>query len=182
MLKQHLLKWDGCKLCTLHCNRDEIVFFRGTVPCDILFIGEGPGESENAIGKPFVGPAGKQLDLLIKTTFEDTDHDPSIGITNLVCCLPFVPGEDIKPPNATQITACSRRLEELINIAKPKLLVALGKVPAKYLDRLNTKLKIVKLTHPSWLLRLSSDEEHRYSLEFARFTVTLKTAWENRNG
>lgn len=55
---------DGCghHLCG---QATKVCLARGAVPCDILFIGEAPGQSEDALGKPFCGPAGKLLDQLI---------------------------------------------------------------------------------------------------------------------
>lgn len=56
----------GSELCGKPKNK--IVLARGQVPCDVLFIGEAPGASENIVGKPFVGPAGKLLDEIIEKT------------------------------------------------------------------------------------------------------------------
>ena len=49
----HVSRWHDCTACPLHQQRDQIVLARGTVPCDILFIGEAPGASEDVLGVPF---------------------------------------------------------------------------------------------------------------------------------
>lgn len=179
-LAEHRKAWKDCKQCNLCEFRDNVVLYRGIKPpCEILFIGEAPGESEDALGQPFIGPAGKQLDLLIKTTFEDLDPIPTYGMTNMVACIPFRPGEEIRQPNATQITACSSRLVEMIAIAQPKLIVLLGKISAKYIDRINDlSIPMCRLGHPSWIMRLAKDDESTFRLEHSRFTVTLLAAWE----
>ena len=54
LYERHKQRWaDGCgdRCCDL---AKRIVFARGTVPCDVLFLGEGPGESENIIGRTFI--------------------------------------------------------------------------------------------------------------------------------
>ena len=58
-------KWKDCRDCYLCETRNRIVFARGTIPADVLFLGEAPGESENVTGVPFDGPAGNLLDAII---------------------------------------------------------------------------------------------------------------------
>jgi uracil-DNA glycosylase family 4 len=59
-------KWgEGCGS-TQCAGANRVVLVRGSVPCDVLFIGEAPGQSEDVVGRPFVGPAGKLLDRIIE--------------------------------------------------------------------------------------------------------------------
>ncbi len=67
-LDQHIADWESCTRCPLHTTRRWVVLGRGTLPCDVLFVGEAPGNSENDIGKPFIGQAGKILDSLISAS------------------------------------------------------------------------------------------------------------------
>ena len=60
--QQHREKWRDCQSCLLNKCRNRVVMARGKLPSPILFIGEAPGESENVVGLPFVGPAGRLLD------------------------------------------------------------------------------------------------------------------------
>jgi uracil-DNA glycosylase len=62
----HVDDWKDCTRCPLHTVRSNVVLARGSIPCDILFVGEAPGRSEDALGKPFVGPAGILLDEMIE--------------------------------------------------------------------------------------------------------------------
>ncbi len=63
-LAQHVERWKDCDLCPLAQQRGRICLGRGLVPCDVLFVGEAPGASEDAVGQPFVGPAGDLLDRI----------------------------------------------------------------------------------------------------------------------
>lgn len=115
---EHVARWRDCQLCPLAQQRDNIVLARGTVPCDVLFVGEAPGVSEDALGLPFVGPAGQLLDQVVDRAlgsaalcatcggirFKDGDdwtcgrgharrdghggRDVSCAFTNLVACFP----------------------------------------------------------------------------------------------
>lgn len=58
-------KWGDCNRCHLCETREKIVIARGSVPADVLFIGEAPGEGEDSTGIPFIGPAGRLLDDII---------------------------------------------------------------------------------------------------------------------
>lgn len=65
-------RWKNCRLCDLYKNRTRgLVHVRGQIPADLVLIGEGPGESEDIIGYPFVGPAGKLLDEIMTTAKEE---------------------------------------------------------------------------------------------------------------
>lgn len=65
LLQEHRVRWAGGCGAEI-CSGATRVICRGTVPCDVLLIGEAPGESENALGKPFIGPAGKLLDRIVR--------------------------------------------------------------------------------------------------------------------
>jgi DNA polymerase len=85
-----MLQWDGlnaacsnCYECDLGRARQNIVIGRGSTSARVMFIGEGPGEQEDLQGLPFVGPAGKLLDLLLESLmFEQEDY----YIANVVKC------------------------------------------------------------------------------------------------
>lgn len=69
--KSHVAKWKDCDKCPLHLTRTSIVLAKGNVPCDVMFIGEAPGRSEDMLGRPFVGPAGILLDQMIERAMEE---------------------------------------------------------------------------------------------------------------
>lgn len=81
----HRRKWKNCQKCPLCRSRGKIVLARGKIPSPLLLVGESPGESENVIGRPFIGPAGKLLDRILKVA---VDGRVDYAITNLVACIP----------------------------------------------------------------------------------------------
>lgn len=123
--QEHYAKWSGCTACELHKGRGKIVLARGKVPCDILFIGEAPGESEDALGVPFIGPAGKLLDQIISKSGIESLY--RIAFTNLVACFPEEQKRDgTNAPPDKCIRACEQRLKEFVRIAQPKVIVNVG--------------------------------------------------------
>lgn len=151
-------KYQNCQKCELHKCRSKVVFARGRIPAEICFIGEAPGYSENALGEPFVGPAGKLLDQIVSESGADRYR---IVITNLVMCLPLGPvnGELIDPDH-DHITACRERLVEFVDLASPKLVVTIGRIAEEYLDktwkdriRFRDEIPIVNIVHPAWIIR-----------------------------
>jgi uracil-DNA glycosylase len=58
--------WHQCGRCELSRFRRRVCIAKGDVPCDFAFVGEGPGDSENLIGQPFMGPAGDLLDRIVR--------------------------------------------------------------------------------------------------------------------
>jgi DNA polymerase len=128
-------KWHGCTLCELHQVRRHIVLARGEVPCEVLFVGEAPGRSENKMGSPFVGPAGHRFDEIIEAAEARAGRRCSKAFCNLICCIPkdAETGQKTSQPPGYAIKACSPRLLEFVRICKPKLLVLVGVLSAKYI-------------------------------------------------
>lgn len=165
-------RWKNCQGCPLHELRNRVVHFRGIIPARILLIGEAPGESEDELGRPFVGKAGKLLDELLEAAgVEDGDF----CIVNTVGCIPkrLVDGRfEIGPPEKPEIRACSARLKELIEHVHPKLIVLLGNVAASSVDPFLPGLSIVqRLVHPSAIERGGRDP-----IQIKRFVLTLRQA------
>lgn len=105
-------------------KRRSLVLARGKVPCDVLFVGEAPGEIEDRRGRPFVGPAGQLLDELVARSVKPGLR---LAFTNLVCCVPR-DGESGKAaePAFDQIQACKERLEEFVALCRPRVVVCVG--------------------------------------------------------
>lgn len=121
--RDHVTAWNKCLKCKIGELAFKHVFARGTLPCDVLFIGEAPGKSEDVIGLPFVGPAGKVFETWV-------DNVPyTWAVTNLVSCRPTVAesGPNRQPTEAEQVN-CQPRLSEFIKLAKPRAIVFLGKL------------------------------------------------------
>ena len=133
LYQDHVKKWKNCQACDLCHGRGRIVLARGSIPCQVLFIGEAPGPSEDALGRPFIGPAGKELDRIIASVAIALGGLPSLAFTNLVACIPKDDdnnkfGEPPKPA----IEACAGRLNEFVRLCQPKLIVCVGKLAAKH--------------------------------------------------
>ena len=156
----HVKTWKECKQCSLHETRKNVVLCRGQIPCQVLFIGEAPGESEDTLGVPFIGPSGHLLNRIVS---ESLPKDISRAFTNLIGCIPRDHrGSKAKEPDQESIEACKPRLEDLIKIAQPKLIVCVGVFAKDYLNRgykhtvrYDPKIKTVEIAHPASILRSS---------------------------
>ena len=205
-LQAHKRRWENCRACPLHEGRKKVVLVRGKIPCDALFIGEGPGGNEDSLGSPFVGPAGKLLDRIVEDAMSGRPletkcpdcgrgvfrsssgavcaggHSGLLGesevairlaFTNLVACIPW--DEDrrkVRAPERDEIEACSDRLNELVQIARPRAIVTCGKVPTKYLvgqakfgdpwwlpDGDDGLVRFVEIVHPAAILQADKSQQ-----------------------
>jgi len=110
-----------CTRCELHRSRTEAVPGEGPTQAEIMFIGEGPGASEDKQGRPFVGASGKFLDQLLEQAgVTRTD----VFITNVVKCRP--PGNRDPLPDEVE-TCTSNYLQHQIEIVNPSIIVTLGR-------------------------------------------------------
>ena len=116
---------ENCKKCNLGSTRNKFVFGSGDPSADILLVGEAPGQEEDLQGEPFVGRAGKLLDKILKAI--GYTRDTNIFITNIVKCRP----PDNRDPLPSEVEDCSPYLNKQIELIKPKIIVALGKVAGK---------------------------------------------------
>lgn len=114
----------ACTACALHTGRTQEVFGVGVRTADLLLVGEGPGEQEDARGEPFVGAAGQLLDRMLAAIGHSRAE--TVYIANVVKCRP--PGN--RKPHADEAAACSGYLAAQIALIRPKLIVALGQVAA----------------------------------------------------
>lgn len=143
-------KWGGCVTCRIGTFAVRKAFLSGSKQPHFLFIGEGPGVSEDTLGEPFVGPAGRLLKkALVQAGFLHREY----ALTNLVLCRPSDgPKEPNRPPSFNEVQNCLERLNETIAILKPKTIVAVGLVPAGYLKRVSIEFKYA-IRHPAYVLR-----------------------------
>lgn len=119
-LKNICSRVNSCQKCRLSQTRTNAVPGDGNPDADVMFIGEGPGKSEDEKGVPFVGAAGKFLDELLA---EIGMNRSDVYITNVVKCRP--PGN--RDPQEDEIAVCWSYLEEQVKLIKPKLIVTLGR-------------------------------------------------------
>jgi uracil-DNA glycosylase len=184
----HCERWkEGCgaEICE---RAKRIVLARGSLPCDVLFIGEAPGESEDVLGRPFVGPAGKLQDRIVREALIRAGYAIAIPVeggkarggrggkdtgtlrlayTNLVGCIPRdEEGQKAGEPDDESVEACAPRLQEFVRIARPKLIVCVGRVARDWLDlkyhrhieldgdRTERQIPRVDVIHPAAILRV----------------------------
>ncbi len=115
-----------CQQCGLCKTRTNTVFGEGNSHARVMFIGEGPGRDEDELGRPFVGRAGQLLDKMlgsIKLTRND------VYIANVLKCRP--PGN--RDPEPDEAAACIGYLRAQVKLIKPKIIVCLGRISAKYI-------------------------------------------------
>lgn len=159
-LKQLEESVAACKLCpALTSCRTKTVFGEGTPIPRIAFFGEGPGEEEDATGRPFVGRAGELLTKMMQACTLERDD---VYILNTVKCRP--PGN--RNPEGDELANCRPYYEQQFNLLRPEYVVCLGAVSAQEL--LGTKLSVGRLRgtlhqyfaskvlvtyHPAYLLR-----------------------------
>ena len=170
--QRHKRKWSKCTSCELSTQRKRIVIARGSIPSDVLLIGEAPGASENVIGKPFVGPAGKLLDRIIIIGF---DGQVNYAITNLVACYPReAKMAGVNEPPEKCVVACYGRLQEFYEMVQPKVVVCIGKLAKKHAPKALVKCapqSIWNIMHPAAILRLDISQK---SLAIKRCIATLE--------
>ncbi len=177
------LDWDAfeadvasCTACGLCRSRNRTVPGVGDRRAEWLFVGEGPGEEEDAKGEPFVGQAGKLLDSMLAAL--GMGRDANVYIANVVKCRP----PNNRTPEPAEAEACRPYLERQIALIRPTLIVALGKSAASLL--LGTDATIASLRgrrhrygetplvvtyHPAYLLRNLPDKAKAWEdLVFAR--------------
>lgn len=124
---------QGCRACRLCERRNSVVFGSGDPDANLMFIGEGPGAEEDRQGLPFVGAAGELLTKIIGAI--DLRRD-QVYIANMVKCRP----PSNRDPQPDEVDACRRYLEHQIDLVRPKIIVALGRVAAQALLRSNDSL------------------------------------------
>ena len=170
----HKKKWSDCKDCELCKTRNKVVLARGKIPCDVLFIGEAPGASEDVIGRPFVGPAGHLLDRIVS---QAVGESVSCLFTNLVACIPK--GEDgnkLTEPEQKHIEACHGRLAEIVKLANPIVTVIVGKLAGKWVPKhfgRDDLGEVVEIVHPAAILRADVTQQ---GLLFQRAVVCVRDA------
>ncbi len=167
-----MLQWNellnecnNCSNCDLASTRTNVVIGRGNVNAKVMFIGEGPGEQEDVHGLPFVGPAGKLLDILFEAIgLEEDDY----YIANIVKCRP--PSNRV--PTDSEAEQCLPLLRNQFALIRPQIIVCLGNTAARHIIGKEQKITQIRgqwierkgvymmpTFHPAALLRDQSKKE-----------------------
>jgi DNA polymerase len=140
-----------------------------------MLVGEQPGDQEDQRGKPFVGPAGRELDRALEEAGIDREL---VYVTNVVKHFKFASRGKRrihKKPNAEEIAACRPWLEAEVAVLKPALIVALGATAAQALLGRGFRVtkqrgeffpselgpEITATVHPSAVIRVAEEGERR---------------------
>ena len=152
---------SACRKCELHQSRTNTVFGCGSPDADWLLVGEAPGQHEDQQGQPFVGRAGKLLDMMIAALGMKREQ---VFIANVLKCRP--PGN--RDPLPREIEQCEPYLHRQLALIRPKVIVALGRISAQALLKTGAPLgklrgrvhrygaddiPLVATYHPAYLLR-----------------------------
>ena len=150
---------SSCSACDLHKRRIKAVFGMGDPHAQWMIIGEAPGEDEDKQGEPFVGQAGQLLNNMLSAIGLKREQ---IFITNILKCHP----PDNRNPRVEEIAQCEGYLKRQIELVSPKVILAVGRVAAHNLLKVDTPLSrlrgkthhygqipVVVTYHPAYLLR-----------------------------
>ena len=159
--------------CELKNNAKQIVFSDGNFKNSIMIVGEGPGQKEDELGKPFVGDAGQLLNKMLAAINLKREN---VYITNVVNYRP----PNNRKPEPAEIIRYSEFLREHISIIEPKILILMGSTAMEAL--FGSKIKISKergvwkeiiinnktyLTiitfHPAYLLRQADQKKYSWA-------------------
>lgn len=189
----NLLDWDAlqhkvaaCTACELHKTRKQTVFGVGDRQADWLLIGEAPGAEEDRQGEPFVGRAGQLLNAMLLAIGLKREE---VYIANILKCRP--PGN--RDPQPEEVQQCEAFLKRQVELIKPKIILALGRIAAQNLlktdiniGRLRGKrfsygeheIPLVVTYHPAYLLR--TPVEKRKAWDDLRFAVAVCKEYEDK--
>jgi DNA polymerase len=176
----------GCRQCPLYATASQTVFGEGPAPAPLMLVGEQPGDQEDVVGRPFVGPAG----LLLDRALSDAGLDRrAVYVTNAVKHFKFLARGKRRlhqKPTILEIRACLSWLDREMAAVRPRVVVALGATAARALSgrdlkigaargrrlALGTGAELLVTVHPSYLLRLP-DEAAR-AREYDTFVADLR--------
>jgi len=171
------LDWDGlaariraCTRCELHRGRTQAVVGAGVRAADLMVVGEGPGAEEDRRGEAFVGRAGRLLDEMLLAI--GCSRTGSVFIANIVKCRP--PGN--RDPRPEEVAACEGYLRRQIDLVKPRVIAAVGRVAAQNLLGTQERLgamrgreyeyqgtPVIVTYHPAYLLRSPQDKRKAWA-------------------
>ena len=174
----------GCVACPLNAAKIDSPKMGPSLPsiCHVLFVGEAPDEDEDQEGKPFVGPSGKLLRECIPRGYESY-----CGFDNVINC------SIDHDPTPHEVSCCSPRRVKVVEQAKPKLIVGIGRFALHWalnsndLQGLRGRLFVVKIGthtchfmatyHPSFVLRTAFNKSKPLTSRFGHcLRMDIQTA------
>ena len=165
----------GCRACPLWKTGTQTVFGEGLKKAEIVFVGEQPGDREDRVGRPFVGPAGRVLD----DALAEVGIDRRLAyVTNAVKHFKWEARGKRRihqKPNAEELAACRPWLDAELSVLHPRVLVVLGAAAAQALLGRNFRVtkhrgvpleselapNVLVTVHPSSILRAPDEAARR---------------------
>ena len=174
---------ERCRKCAIGSTRRNSVYGEGDPCAELMVVGEGPGETEDKLGRPFVGRAGELLDRMLAAIALPRE---SVFICNTVKCRPtFDDGAKVRnrAPEPNEMENCRPYLDEQIDIVAPRVILALGAPAAKsflgprfsitkqrgLLFEGPSGIPVIATFHPAYLLRQTGGE----------LTAVKRLVWED---
>ncbi|MDO9372286.1 MAG: uracil-DNA glycosylase [Gammaproteobacteria bacterium] len=167
----------GCTRCPLHKTRTQAVFGVGNKNAEWLVIGEAPGADEDRLGEPFVGRAGQLLTSMLKALGLAREQ---VYIANILKSRP----PNNRDPLPEEVAACEPYLKRQIELIRPRIILAVGRIAAQNLLKTDTRIgalrgqrftcpgtdiPVVVTYHPAYLLRSPLEKRKAWEdLKFAR--------------
>ena len=164
-----------CVACPLAQTRTQVVFGEGNPRSPLVIVGEGPGEQEDATGRPFVGRAGQLLDKALREAGMTRRHVYICNIIKCRACIEENGRTRNRPPTQEEIQACYSWLDQQLTLIKPLVIVCLGAPAASTLIHKNFKIMqergqwfsnryapaVIASLHPAYILRQAGDAYER---------------------
>jgi DNA polymerase len=172
-----------CHGCDLWRNATQTVFGDGPADAELMFVGEQPGDQEDNLGQPFVGPAGRIFDQALEEVGIDRSR---VYVTNAVKHFKWQPRGKRRihqKPNAAELAACRPWLDAELAVVQPRMLVCLGATAAQALLGRTFRVTkqrgtpvdsplaelVIATIHPSAILRAEDRDA-----EYAGFVADLE--------
>lgn len=179
-----------CTACDLYKTGTQVVFGEGPGDAEAIFVGEQPGDQEDRLGRPFVGPAGKLLDKALADAGIDREQ---VYLTNVVKHFKWVARGKRRihqKPSWSEVAACAPWFEAELAAVRPRVLVCLGATAAQALLGRQFRVSrergvpvqselaehVLATVHPSSILRGDPESRER---EYGAFVgdLSVVAAW-----
>ena len=160
-----------CTKCSLADTRRNVVFGEGNPEAPLMIVGEGPGQNEDATGRPFVGRAGALLDEALAACKIGRHHVFICNILKCRACITENGSTRNRPPSTYEVEACTPWLEKQIEAIQPLVILCLGAPAAKFIIKKDFKMTqerglffatryasyAIAALHPAYILRQAGE-------------------------
>lgn len=167
-------QWNNCSRCIIGEWRKHVVYARGTVPCDVLFLLESPKKEDDLVGLAGISRqvrngTQKMIDVV------QQQKPFTYAFTNLIACRPsdtlFGPNRIVREE---EVINCRPRLVQfLVEVAKPKAVVFLGKMSRTYGPEWDGLHKLY-LNHPTAVEAAGREKSRMFADDLHKLEMFIK--------